>query len=135
MADVPDWYAEPYDPNRPVVAATRPPPNCWGEVRAPLPAQPGRSRRQDYEYRRAGTRNLFRFGEPRAGWRQLASAQRRALPDLARRMQWPVDTAYPHALVIRVVLDNPVSSTGQALNTHRMASRYETFPPPRPAAS
>ena len=28
-----------------------------------------------------------------------------------------------------MVLDNPVSSTGQALNTHRPASLYETFEP------
>ncbi len=31
-----------------------------------------------------------------------------------------MDVAYPHAPVVRVVLDN--------LNTHRMASLYETFP-------
>ena len=36
-------------------------------------------------------------------------------------MQWLVDVAYPDATVVRVVLDN--------LNTHRMASLYETFPP------
>ena len=30
---------------------------------------------------------------------------------------------------VRVVLDNPVSSTGQALNTHRGTSLYETFEP------
>ena len=36
-------------------------------------------------------------------------------------MRWLVDEAYPDAPVIRVVLDN--------LNTHRMASLYETFPP------
>ena len=35
-------------------------------------------------------------------------------------MRWLVDEAYPDATVIRVVLDN--------LNTHRMASLYETFP-------
>ena len=28
-----------------------------------------------------------------------------------------------------MVLDNPVSSTGQALNTHKLASLYETFEP------
>ena len=43
-------------------------------------------------------------------------------------MRWLVDEAYPEVPVVRVVLDNPVSSTGQALNTHRMASLYETFP-------
>ena len=35
-------------------------------------------------------------------------------------MRWLVDEAYPDAPVVRVVLDN--------LNTHRMASLYETFP-------
>ena len=36
-------------------------------------------------------------------------------------MRWLVDEAYPDVPVVRVVLDN--------LNTHRMASLYETFPP------
>ncbi len=49
------------------------------------------------------------------------------MPDFASQIQWLVDAAYPDAPVIRVVLDNPVSSAGRALNTHRMASRYETF--------
>ena len=43
------------------------------------------------------------------------------MADFAHQMQWLVDAAYPHAPVVRVVLDNP--------NTHRMASLYETFPP------
>ena len=42
------------------------------------------------------------------------------MQDFAHQMQWLVDTAYPDAPVVRVVLDN--------LNTHRMASLYETFP-------
>ena len=37
---------------------------------------------------------------------------------------WP----YPDAPVVRVVLDSPVSSTGQALTIHLMASLYETCP-------
>ena len=87
----------------------------------------------DYEYRRAGTRNIFLACEPLAGWRvrpltNQAITQRRTMQDFARQMQWLVDTAYPDAPVIRVVLDNPVSSTGQILNIHRPASLYETFP-------
>ncbi len=54
--------------------------------------------------------------------------QRRTMQDFAHQMRWLVDEAYPEVPVVRVVLDNPVSSTGQALNTHRPASRYETFP-------
>ena len=44
-------------------------------------------------------------------------------------MRWLSDAAYPEAERVRVVLDNPVSSTGQALNTHRPASLYEAFEP------
>ena len=44
-------------------------------------------------------------------------------------MRWLSDAAYPEAEKVRVVLDNPVSSTGQALNTHRPASLYEAFEP------
>ena len=76
--------------------------------------------RQDYEYRREGTRNLFLACEPLAGWRHVAVTQRRTMQDFAHQMRWLVDEAYPEVPVVRVVLDN--------LNTHRTASLYETFP-------
>ena len=85
------------------------------ETRPALPARPGIPLRQDYEYRREGTRNLFMACEPLAGWRQVAVTQRRTMQDFAHQMQ-----AYPEVPVVRVVLDN--------LNTHRTASLYETFP-------
>ena len=50
------------------------------------------------------------------------------MQDFAHHMQWLVDVAYSDTTVVRVVLDNPVSSTGPALNSHCMASLYETFP-------
>ncbi len=128
MEDVLDLYAEPYDPNCPVVCFDETSTQLLADVRPPLPAQPERPRRQDYEYRRAGTRNLFLTCEPLAGWRHVAGTERRTMQDFAHQMQWLVDVAYPHAPVVRVVLDNPVSGTGPALNTHRMASLYETFP-------
>ena len=121
MEDVLDLYAEPYDADRPVVCFDETSTQLLADVREPLPPRPGRPRRQDYEYRRAGTRNIFLTCEPLAGWRHVAITERRTMQDFALQMQWLVDTAYPHAPVIRVVLDN--------LNTHRMASLYETFPP------
>ena len=107
---------------------TRHPPSCW--------PRPGRRSRPGRDFRcgrttstgREGTRNLFLACEPLAGWRQVAVTERRTMQDFAHRMRWLVDEAYPEAEVVRVVLDNPVSSTGQALNTHRRASLYETFP-------
>ena len=83
MEDVLDRYAEPYDPQRPVVCFDETSTQLLPDVRPPLPAQPGRPRRQDYEYRRGGTRNIFLTGEPLAGWRHLAITERRTMPDFA----------------------------------------------------
>ena len=43
------------------------------------------------------------------------------MEDFAQQMRWLVDEAYPDVPVVRLLLDN--------LNTHRMASLYEAFPP------
>ena len=69
MEDVLDLYAEPYDPQRPVVCFDETSTQLLAETRPPLPPEPGRPLRQDYEYRREGTRNLFLACEPLAGWR------------------------------------------------------------------
>jgi transposase len=55
MEDVLDLYAEPPDPKRPVVCFDESPTQLIGEVRQPLPPEPGRPARYDYEYRRDGT--------------------------------------------------------------------------------
>ena len=120
MEDVLDLYAEPYDPQRPVVCFDESSTQLLSDTRPPLPAEPGKPRRQDYEYRREGTRNLFLACEPKAGWRHVAVTQRRTIEDFAHQMRWLVDEAYPEVHVIRLVLDN--------LNTHRVASLYQTFP-------
>ena len=119
MEDVLDLYAEPHNPQRPVVCFDETSTQLLTDTREPLPTRPGRPRREDYEYLRAGTRNLFLTCEPRAGWRHVALTKRRTMQDFAHQMRWLVDEAYPDVPVIRLVLDN--------LNTHRMASLYETF--------
>ena len=121
MEDVLDLYAEPYDPQRPKVNFDETSKQLIGETRQPLPAQPGRAARHDYEYKRYGTRNIFLFCEPQAGWRHVEVTAQRTMQDFAHQMKWLVDECYPKAEVIRVVLDN--------LNTHKPASLYETFPP------
>ncbi len=120
MEEVLDLYAEPYDPKRPVVCFDETSTQLLAETQPALPAQPGHPLRQDYEYRREGTRNLFLACEPLAGWRHVAITERRTMQDFAQQMRWLVDEAYPEIAVVRVVLDN--------LNTHRVASLYETFP-------
>ena len=120
MEDVLELYAEPYDPQRPVVCFDETSTQLLADVRPPEPVAPGKPRREDYEYRREGTRNLFLFIEPLAGWRHVAVTERRTAVDFAHQMRWLVDEAYPDVPVVRVVLDN--------LNTHRKASLYQAFP-------
>ena len=120
MEDVLDLYSEPYDPQRPVVCFDETSTQLLADARDPLPVEPGQPRREDYEYVRGGTRNLFLFIEPLAGWRHLEVTERRTAGDFAHQMRWLVDEAYPDISVVRLVLDN--------LNTHRMASLYQTFP-------
>jgi DDE superfamily endonuclease len=121
MEDVLEVYAEPYDPRRPKVNFDETSKQLIKETRRPLPAQPGQPLRCDYEYERNGTRNLFLFVEPQAGWRHVHVTEHRTARDFAYEMQWLVDQAYPEADVIRVILDN--------LNTHKIASLYEAFAP------
>ena len=120
MEDVLDLYAEPYDPSRPVICFDESSTQLLAKTREPLPTKPGRPRREDYEYVRAGTRNLFLTCEPKAGWRHVAVTERRTAADFAQQMRWLVDESYPDVPVVRLVLDY--------LNTHRPASLYQTFP-------
>jgi hypothetical protein len=121
MEDVLDLYAEPYDPKRPQVNFDETSKQLIKETHTPLPTAPGQPRRYDYEYERNGTRNLFVFVEPQAGWRHVEVTEQRTMIDFAHQMRWLVDDRYPTADKIRVVLDN--------LNTHRAASLYAAFAP------
>ena len=59
MEDVLDQYAEPYELQMPVVWFEETAIQVLAESRTPLPAGPGRPRRQGYEHESAGTRDLF----------------------------------------------------------------------------
>ena len=76
MEDVLELYAEPYDVRRPKVNFDETSKQLIKETRSPLPAQPGQPERFDYEYQREGTRNLFLFTEPQAGWRHVNITER-----------------------------------------------------------
>src|ERR1043165_9192052 len=121
MEDVLELYAEPYDPRRPKVCFDETNRQFLADNKTPLPAPAGKPRRFDYEYKRAGTRNLFLFCEWQAGWRHVEVTAQRTKVDFAHQMKWLVDEHYPEAERIRVVLDN--------LNTHGPGSLYEAFEP------
>ena len=93
MEDVLDLYGEPPDPTRPVICFDESPTQLIGEVRAPIPAEPGRLERFDFEYKRNGTVNLFIFldvNRPLAqGQGHRATCRRRLLPMHARAQRRP----------------------------------------------
>ena len=121
MEDVLDLYAEAPDPERPLVCFDETPVQLIGEVRQPIPAQPGQRERYDYEYRRNGTVNLFVTFDPHHGWRNVKVTDRRAAVDYAHCMRELVDVHYPGATCIRVVQDN--------LSIHKPGALYEAFAP------
>src|SRR5277367_5601099 len=110
MEDVLDLYAEAPDPKRPVVCFDESPVQFIGEVRQPIPAEPGQLERYDYEYRRNGTVNLFVCIDVHRPWRNVKVTERRAAEDYAQCMRELVDVHYPEAACIRVVQDNNLST-------------------------
>ncbi len=121
MEDVLDVYQRPSDPATPVVCMDETSKQLVGEVRHPIPAQPGRPARVDYEYERKGTANIFLFTEPLQGWRWAPVTKRRTRQDWAHAIKELLDVHYPEAKVVILVMDN--------LNTHSVSSLYETFDP------
>lgn len=121
MEDVLDVYARPYDPARPVVCVDEASKTLHAEVRPGQPVAPGYVARQDYEYERQGTANLFVWVEPLAGQRGVQVTTRRTTPDFAELVRHLVEEVYPHAEQIVLVTDN--------LNTHGPWALYETFAP------
>ena len=85
----------------------------------PLPIEPGKPRRYDYEYERKGTCCLLVAFEPLTGFRMVEVSERRTAEDYTRFMQ-RVAAHYPEAERIRLVQDN--------LNTHTGASFYKVLP-------
>jgi hypothetical protein len=108
-----DLYARPYDPQEPVV--------CVDEKSTQLLAS-----KQDYEYVRHGTRNLFVAVEPKGGRREVAVTARRTKADFVQFVSGLVRHAYAGVRKLHLVLDN--------LNTHFRASFEEMLGPPAAAA-
>ena len=122
MEEVLDVYHRPHDPQRPVVGLDEKPVQLVADVRGPLPPAPGVPRRQDHEYKRNGTANVFCAFEPLGNWRSLKVTDRRTRVDWAHFVRDLVDAPrYRHAEVIVLVMDQ--------LNTHTPASLYEAFEP------
>jgi len=121
MEDVLDLYERPYDARFPVVCMDEQPVQLIGETRLPLPMLPGQVQRYDYEYRRNGTAVNFMFTEPLASWRKVNVRETKTMIDWAHEIGMLLDVDYPNAVKVIVICDN--------LNTHKIGSLYEAFPP------
>jgi DDE superfamily endonuclease len=121
MEDVLAVYARPYDPSRPVVCMDEKPYQLLADARDPIPAIPGRDRREDNEYVRCGTCSIFCWVAPLAGWRRVDAQPRRTRLDWAHQVQRLLTVDYPDSDRVVLVMDN--------LNTHDITSLYEAFDP------
>ncbi len=61
------------------------------------------------------------ISEPLLGWRAVQVTERRTAVDFAEVMRWLVEEVHEEAEKVVLVMDN--------LNTHKLASLYEAFPP------
>jgi len=121
MEDVLEVYTRPYDPERPQVCVDEVSKQLVKDITPPVPMQPGQPRREDYEYERCGTANLFMICEPLAGRRHVKVTDRRTSADFAQVLRDLSDAHYPQAKKIVLVMDN--------LNTHKLSVLYQVFPP------
>ncbi len=114
-------YQRPYDPRFPQVCLDELSLQLLRHTRPPVPPAPGHVAREDYEYQRNGTANVFLCYEPLRGWRHATVTTQRTRVDWAHVIKDLVDLHYPDAERIVLVQDN--------LNTHTLGSLYEAFPP------
>lgn len=121
MEEVLSIYTQPYDTERPVVCLDESSKQLIGEVRRPIPIEPGQPERFDSEYSRNGVANLFIAFEPLVGQRLVEVTDQRTRIDFAHFVKKLVDDYYPTAKTIVLVMDN--------LNTHDKTSLYEAFEP------
>ena len=121
MEDVLDIYQWEHDEDYPVVCMDEQPIQLVKETRQPIPCEPGKPARYDYEYERNGTANHFLFTEPKAGWRKVNVRPTKTRRDWTAEIKELLDDDYPDAELVILVCDN--------LNTHTAGALYETYKP------
>ncbi len=121
MEDVLEVYARPYNAKRPVICLDELSKQLHSTPHGSLALQPGQFAREDYEYTRHGTANLFLAVEPLAGKRTVRVTERRTAIDFAHELRRIVMEDYAYAEKVVLITDN--------LNTHTTAALYEAFEP------
>jgi hypothetical protein len=110
MYDLLHLYNLPYRKQEPVVCIDEKSKQLLQHTRSPLSPKPGAPAKLDYEYKRAGTCNVFVAVEPKGRRRVAEVTTRRAKPDFVRFVKTLLTQTYVSARKVHLVLDN--------LNTH-----------------
>ena len=118
MEDVLEVYEKAYDECEPVVCLDEKPVSLHRDVRPPEPPAPGQIAKQDSEYERCGTANVYCAVEPKAGRHFTRPTSTRTGPEFAQFLA-ELALNYPAVRTIHLVLDN--------LNTHREKSLTDHF--------
>jgi hypothetical protein len=113
-------YAQPYDPDYPVVCFDERPCFLIGETVDPLAMQSARVYKEHYSYEKNGSCVLLAAIEPLTGTRLAQVRARRTKREYTEFCQ-TLAAQYPQATKIRLVQDN--------LNTHNASAFYENLPP------
>lgn len=103
-------YARPGNKEEPVVCIDEKSVQLLADKRAPVPMRPGRLRKQDYEYVRRGTVNIFVAVEPKAGRREVVITEKRGKLQFVAFVQHLLSTVYKSVRRLHLEVDN--------LNTH-----------------
>jgi len=121
MEAVLDLYQRPYNPLEPVLCMDESLKELQQAIYFPLQTRPGRPSRSDYLYKPVGVGTLLLCVEPLRGWRLVQVREHRTQLDWAYFMKHVLDTFFPDATTVHLVVDN--------LNIHTPAAFYKTFPP------
>lgn len=120
MEDLLRLYARPFHLREPVVCLDERPIQLLDLARPGIPMKPGRNRRTDYEYVRAGTANIFCIVEPLTGRRLTYASKNRKGRAFTRALQ-RIARRYSKARTIHLVMDN--------LSTHAKKAVVDTIGP------
>lgn len=118
MEDVLNVYEKAHNPEYPVVCVDEKPVVLHDHTRPPLPMTEGAPKRNDYEYRRCGTANVFCAVEPKVGNYFNTVTTNRSSGEFAKFIE-EVSLQYSKAIKITLVMDN--------LSTHTQKSLVEHF--------
>lgn len=122
MEDVLDVYARPYDAEYPVVCFDESPKQLVSELRESYIGTDG-IKYEDCEYKREGAAELMMITEPLGGKREVLVKENHTGVTWALIIAYIVETMYPAAKMVTLVMDN--------LSSHKIHNLYKVFDPAR----